>query len=248
MRLYKNPRYFSETGGAIATADSMASLQAFAVESNPVVKYYDPMNLASYEGGFWEQGQDATIGFLRQAEIKHGRVAMAAFVGFLVHSQSYTWSFPMRLDGGGWPKLEEVGSVPALWDALPQASKWQIILAIGCLEFWDEYQFEGVPEEKPKHYMRGGQPGKFPRSKGSIFPFDLYDPFNLNSRMKEEKRERRLVMEVNNGRLAMIGIMGFLAESKVPGSVPLLKGIVPAYNGNVMVPFEGDFHLFTPNA
>ena len=54
-------------------------------------------------------------------------------------------------------------------------------------------------------------------------------------------------MEVNNGRLAMIGIMGFLAEGVTPGSVPLLKGVIPSYNGNVMIPFEGDFHWLTPN-
>ena len=54
-------------------------------------------------------------------------------------------------------------------------------------------------------------------------------------------------MEVNNGRLAMIGIMGFLAEGVTPGSVPLLKGVIPSYTGNVMIPFEGDFHWFYPN-
>ncbi|GMH53451.1 hypothetical protein TrST_g1291 [Triparma strigata] len=231
-------------GGAIATLDD---LKSFANDANPIVKYFDPLNLATFEGGFWEEGQDATIGFLRHAEIKHGRVAMAAFVGYLVHAQGWTWPFAMQMDGTGWPKLESVGSVPALWDALPQASKWQIILAIGALEVWDEYQFEGIPESKEPHYMRGGQPGKFANKKGSIFPLNLYDPFGFNGRMSEEKKQRRLVMEVNNGRLAMIGIFGFLAEAAVPGSVPLLKGLIPGYSGNVMIPFEGDFNWFPGN-
>lgn len=31
--------------------------------------------------------------------------------------------------------------------------------------------------------------------------------------------------------------MGFLSEGKLPGSVPLLKGIIPFYSGEVMSPF-----------
>jgi len=54
-------------------------LVAMSKKLNPVVNFYDPLNLA--DADFWGQGTEATIGFLRQAEIKHGRVAMAAFVG-----------------------------------------------------------------------------------------------------------------------------------------------------------------------
>ncbi|MCH2107479.1 MAG: DUF4442 domain-containing protein, partial [Planctomycetes bacterium] len=38
------------------------------------------------------------------------------------------------------------------------------------------------------------------------------------------KKARGLLAEINNGRLAMLGIMAFVAESKVPGSVPALEG------------------------
>ena len=36
----------------------------------------------------------------------------------------------------------------------------------------------------------------------------------------------------------MLGIMGFVAESKVEGSVPALTGIVKPYAGEVMAPFS----------
>jgi len=51
-------------------------------------------------------------------------------------------------------------------------------------------------------------------------------------------------MELNNGRLAQIGIMGFLAADKVPGSVPALNGLAQPYDGDVMAPFTAHYHLF----
>jgi len=56
-------------------------LQALAVELNPSIGYYDPLSLADKD--FWGKGNEATIGFLRQSEIKHGRIAMFAFVGYI---------------------------------------------------------------------------------------------------------------------------------------------------------------------
>ena len=73
----------------------------------------------------------------------------------------------MTLDGDAWPTLGE-GGVPALWDQIPEGAKWQIITAIGCLEWYDEWQYDNpaaqmpAMADKPKHYMRGGQPGAYP--------------------------------------------------------------------------------------
>jgi hypothetical protein len=59
--------------------------------------------------------------------------------------------------------------------------------------------------------------------------------------MPEEKKEKGLVSELNNGRLAQIGIISLLCEQTISGSVPLLKGVVEPYSGNIMAPFEADF-------
>ena len=73
----------------------------------------------------------------------------------------------------------------------------------------------------------------------------LYDPFGIAAKNSPEKKAKGLLAEVNNGRLAMIGLMGFLSESQVPGSVPGLAGVgLRSYSGNIMVPFEGDFSIF----
>lgn len=96
--------------------------------------------------------------------------------------------------------------------------------------------------DKPKHNMRGGMPGKYPAFGG--YPLNLFDPFGLFKKASEEKKARGRLAEVNNGRLAMIGLFSLLAESAVPGSVPFLDQFdFPRYAGNVMVPFEGQFTL-----
>ena len=75
-------------------------------------------------------------------------------------------------------------------------------------------------------------------------PFDLYDPFGFSKNRSPEAKARGLLVEINNGRAAMLGIFGFLSESKVSGSVPVLTGLgIPHYGGEYMAPFAANFHL-----
>jgi hypothetical protein len=174
-----------------------------------------------------------------QSEIKHGRVAMAGFVGYIVHANGIRFPY-----AGPWDSIPADISPQAQWDALPEAGKWQIILTIGFFEFWRENAYV-LSSEGQSHYMRGGKPGYFPTfdQLPHPVPFNLFDPFGFTKSASAEKKAKSLIAEVNNGRLAMIGLMGFLAESKVPGSVPALSGIVKSYDGNVMAPFDANFHI-----
>merc|ERR1719252_345580 len=107
-----------------AVAPSMMDtegLKSYAKELNPVVGYYDPLNLA--EGEFWGDSTEATIGFLRESETKHGRVAMAGFVGYCIHANGI--HFPWKVPGD---ELCVPGvSPPALWQGIPIEAKWQIL-------------------------------------------------------------------------------------------------------------------------
>ena len=118
------------------------------------------------------------------------------------------------------------------------------------------------------HYMRGGKPGYFPPFnlpkgvKGASgigtledaeggpllphpVPLNLYDPFGFNKNKSDEWKAKKLQTEINNGRLAMIGLMSLLSEGAVPGSVPALKGLIPATGEiNVMSPFDFTQPLF----
>ena len=251
-----------------------ADLEAIAAKANPIVKFYDPLNLADKD--FWGFGNEATIGFLRQSEIKHGRIAMFAFVGYIVQS-NFVFPWPQTLAGAAHPAAS-LGP-EAQWDAIPLGAKWQIFAVISALELWDEYVptvshnigkklcilltlFANSPTRffsyrcgggTLPHYMKGRQPGKYPSFqlfRDSVHPvLDLYDPFGFNKKMSPETKERRLIAELNNGRLAQIGILGFLSADKVAGSVPLLEPIAVPYSGEVMAPLAADFsYLAGPQA
>lgn len=223
----------SNRAGTVAVRETQADLKVLAKELNPVVKFFDPLKLSELE--FWEQSEEATIGFLRHAEIKHGRVAMAAFVGYCIQS-NFVFTWPQTTAGDFPPSVDLLPEEQ--WDAIPTYAKYQIIAVVGFFELWDEIGGYGELD----HYMRGRQPGKYPtlqyfRDTVHWVP-DLYDPARLNRKMSEEKRQRRLLAEINNGRLAMLGLFGFLVADKIPGSVPLLAGIAKPYAGEVMNPFE----------
>jgi hypothetical protein len=222
---------------AVVKMETAADMEVLAKKLNPVVGYWDPMNLVEYDQ--FSVGAEGSIGFLRQAEIKHGRVAMAAFVGYVVQSNGI--HFPWKLTGDvSYGDISAAGGPPDQWDALPTPAKVQILLFIGFLEICGESTYI-LEQSGMKHYMKGGKPGAYPSLKSVMphpVPLDLFDPFGLQSKMSPEAKEKSLLAEINNGRLAMLGIMAFLAESKVPGSVPALGSLgIKPYAGEVMAPF-----------
>jgi len=217
--------------------ESVADFKGLAKDLNPLLGFWDPLNLAEWD--YFGQGPDAFRGFLRHAEIKHGRIAMAGFVGYCAQANGLRW--PGELNS---PWLPAPGlTPPEQWDALSFEAKLQIIGFIGVLEIYSEHSVY-LEKQGEKHYMRGGTPGFYPKfDDGFAHPVpikSLFDPFGFLPKLTPEKKASKLAMEINNGRLAMLGIFGFVSAAKIPGSVPALS-FIPPYSGDFMAPFEGDF-------
>merc|ERR1712164_38443 len=213
---------------------SKQELQALAESNRDAlgagIGFWDPLGCSKMS--FWPLDNEETIGYLRHAEIKHGRVAMAAFLGYIVQSTPLVSGTHAVLPFRGY----EAGlTPPEQWDAIPLYGKLQILVLVGMLESYGE-----ITEP---HYTKGGLPGYYPPIKGKRpeLKLNLYDPLGWFNEDKDKVRGRQV--EINNGRLAMLGIFSLLSEAKVPGAVPPLAGLIPAYSGNCMVPFEGDFSI-----
>jgi len=162
-------------------------------------KMWDPLGLTGMASA-------KTLAWYRHAELKHGRVSMAAFAGWLWVTGGFPlFDAPYSFSGDTFESLGRDSF--AAWDALPAMGKAQIILVMGALEFISE-------TEKP-HYMAGGEPGKV-RILGQklMVGVDVYPSPN--------SKEYQRLSEIKNGRLAMVGIMSVIASHYVPGSVPLL--------------------------
>jgi len=223
-----------------------AGLEALSQKLNPTIGYWDPLGIGNL--------QEETIGWFRHAEIKHGRVAMAAFVGYCVQSNGihFPWNIQAPIGSVGpmaslptisFGDIAAAGGPADQWDALPTAAKIQILGVVGFLEMWGETS-SVLKRDGQQHYVRGGKPGYYPalsRSDDAAFPhpvpLNLWDPFGFTKKMTPERKEKALLAEINNGRLAMIGIFGLISASKGL-QVPFLDslGITP-YGGEIMAPF-----------
>ncbi|KAL7496714.1 hypothetical protein ACHAWT_007270 [Skeletonema menzelii] len=185
---------FAPAANKPASTQLSASLSELDGGSSLPLPNFDPLKLA-------EQGSDETLRWYRAAELKHGRCAMVATVGYLTNAAGY--HFPGQLSSDVSFESLAAMSPPDAWAAVPIAGKAQILATIFIAELVSE-GYQGT------HYMKGGE-----------YPTMVFPQIDFSG-VSKETMERKRTSELNNGRLAQIAILSFISEHYIPGSVPVL--------------------------
>jgi hypothetical protein len=157
-------------------------------------KYWDPLGLAS--------GDEAEFRRRRVAEIKNGRVAMIACIGYIVPEY---FRFPGYCSPSQDLKFTDIpNGIDALYK-VPMEGWAQIGIFVAFLELFPLRQ---EPDRVPGDTPGCGYLG--------VPWFLLFD--SPGTRCDPVKSERSLNAEINNGRLAMFAITGMVFQNCVCGT------------------------------
>jgi len=154
------------------------------------VRFWDPL-------GFCDDGDEAAFRRRRAVEIKHGRVAMLATIGYIV-PEYFRW--PGYLSPSQEIKFEDVPNGFGALSKVPILGWAQIIVFAGLMEgrFLSN---EAVTAE------------------AGNYGFGKYGALGLLGSVEDpEERKTKLNAEIANGRLAMFAIMGLFFQNGVTGT------------------------------
>ena len=186
-------KFFTKT---IAYA-SLGGVSMFSRKSNahPSFSLYSPFGLAGAD--------KANLMYMREAEIKHSRLAMLAVVGWPL---AELFDKPLA-DAAGLPSLlTKTGESPSLLngglDKIDVAYWVAIIAAAGIIEL----ENMKMKEEKGKNYIAGDC---------------NFDPLNMLPADKDGQMAM-MTKEIKHGRIAMMAILGFAIQEAVYG-VPVVQ-------------------------
>merc|ERR1719321_2628948 len=159
----------------------------------PPLGLWDPLGLAEDTASFPRR---------RAVEIKHGRISMVAFVGMLVQELGIT--FPGYIDLAKTTAFSDIGTGFAALGKIPPFGVAQILLFAGLAELvaCPASQYTGGPQNLAGGY--DGAPGLIPG--GYPGTTQITDP---------EERTKKLNIEIQNGRAAMLGVFGCMCHDMV---------------------------------
>jgi len=176
---------------------SSTALNAFEGELGvqPPLGFFDPL-------GLLEDADQERFDRLRYVEVKHGRICQLAFLGQIITRAGIHLPGDIDYSGNSFDSFPNGWAAIAGPDAIPQGGLIQIILFIGALELAVMKDVTGEAEF----------PGDF-RNGALDFGWDTFD---------EETKLQKRAIELNNGRAAMMGILGLMMHEQLGGSIPLV--------------------------
>jgi hypothetical protein len=177
----------------VMMSETAGAVQQKAREMSGVtapMDFFDPL-------GFTADCSEGKLLFYREVELKHGRVCMLASLGILV-GENFHPLFGGDIDVPAYLAFQQT-PLETFWYA--------VIAAIAIPEIFSVYSFN-PPDD-------GGQGFEWWTTRSDRVPGDLgYDPLGLKPSDPAEFKEMQ-TKELNNGRLAMIGAAGMIAQELV---------------------------------
>lgn len=157
--------------------------------------FFDPL-------GFSTDLTPGKLLFYREVELKHGRVAMLAALGFLV-GENYHPLFGGNIDSPAIYAFQET-PLQTFWGA--------VVIALAIPEVYSVFTFD-EPGSTSKEVLKNEQwTIKLDHEPGNLG----FDPLGLKPTDPKEFIEMQ-TKELNNGRLAMIAVAGMVAQEVVTG-------------------------------
>ena len=150
--------------------------------------FFDPL-------GFSTDASEGKVRFYREVELKHGRVAMLASLGFLV-GESFHPLWGGEVDVPSYIAFQETPLQP-FWPA--------VVLLIAVPEIFSVFTFESPVGGERWAIRADHEAGDF-----------QFDPLGLKPQNANELLEMQN-KELNNGRLAMIAAAGMIAQELATG-------------------------------
>ncbi len=172
----------------LATATAFAPMGRTTSRTTLSMQFEDELGVLP-PVGYWDplglasDGDAETFARRRAVELKHGRVAMAAVTGYLIQEVA---RLPGTIDLDGTTFNSIPNGVAAL-GAVPLFGWVQIFLSIG---YWEIKGWEQEDDAEPGTFGTG----------------------YLGKALEGDEKVEKLTKEIQNGRLAMLGIMELLTH------------------------------------
>jgi len=180
------------------TSKAATSLNAFENElgAQAPLGFYDPL-------GLLDDADQERFDRLRFVELKHGRICQLAFLGQITTRGGVHLSGNIDYAGNSFDSFPN--GIAALFgdSAIPTAGFAQIFAFVGLLELGVMKDIEGTGNEFVGDFRNG-----------SIdFGWDTFD---------EDTKLQKRAVELNNGRAAMMGILGLMIHEELGTVLPVI--------------------------